>query len=201
MWMKPTQLEFLEKMEKFERRMIKYSGDDLNTVELPSLGAGERQCILIVHDESVVHANDANLTVWLEGGRKDLRPKSNGSSIMVSGFADELHGLIVDADGKSYELLKPGKNRDGWWTNEMLVAQFTKVIPLFEKYYPNCELLFMFDNSQNHAAYKPDALVASRLNLRIGAKTYGTDKTEYKLRDTSFVDRKGNIVKQVGIKK
>ncbi|CAJ0633150.1 15245_t:CDS:2, partial [Entrophospora sp. SA101] len=45
--------------------------------------------------------------------------------------------------------------------------------------FPNCTALFAFDNSTNHGSYKPDALVASRVNLNPGGK-------QPKMKDTVF---------------
>jgi hypothetical protein len=54
-----------------------------------------------------------------------------------------------------------------------------KAIPIFQILFPNCTALFAFDNSSNHAAFKSDALVASRMNLKPGGK-------QPKMRDTVF---------------
>jgi hypothetical protein len=81
---------------------------------------------------------------------------------------------------KSYTIIKPGKNRDGYWTNANLVAQLKEVIPLFEQAHPGCQLLFAFDNSQNHHAKASDALVASRLNKSDGGVGVQV------MRDTSY---------------
>ena len=40
-----------------------------------------------------------------------------------------------------------GKNREGWFTNDDLVAQLEKVMPLIEKLHQNKQLVFAFDNS------------------------------------------------------
>ncbi|RIA94607.1 hypothetical protein C1645_817767 [Glomus cerebriforme] len=55
----------------------------------------------------------------------------------------------------------------------------TKAIPIFETLFPNCVALFAFDNSSNHAAFKSDALVASRMNLKSEGK-------QLKIKDTVF---------------
>ena len=43
-------------------------------------------------------------------------------------------------------------------------------MPLFEAIHPDCELLFCFDNSQNHHARKPNALWVHNMNLNDGGK-------------------------------
>ena len=54
-----------------------------------------------------------------------------------------------------------------------------KAIPIFETLFPNCIALFAFDNSSNHVAYRSDALVASRMNLKPEGK-------QPKMKDTTF---------------
>ena len=68
-------------------------------------------------------------------------------------------------------LLQPGKDREGYWTSEYLINQVkTNAIPIFETLFPNCIGLFAFDNSSNYAAFKSDALIASKMNLKPGGK-------------------------------
>ncbi|CAB4491800.1 unnamed protein product [Rhizophagus irregularis] len=67
--------------------------------------------------------------------------------------------------------LQPSKDQEGYWTSEHLIDQVkTKAIPIFETLFPNCIGLFAFDNSSNHAAFRHDALVASKMNLKPGRK-------------------------------
>lgn len=52
---------------------------------------------------------------------------------------------------ESLEIIAPGQNDDGFWTNKDLVNHIrTKAIPVFKLVHPNCISLFIFDNSQNH---------------------------------------------------
>ncbi len=150
-----------------------------------------------------LYANDASRIVWIDcnDGESTIRPKSNGQSIMISGFLCACHGFLCrEINGntvRSYKTIKPGKNRDGFWTNENLVQQLEEVIPLFKSVHPDCELLFAFDNSQNHHAKASDALVASRLNKSdggVGVKV---------MRDTSYnievIDPITNEVREVSV--
>ena len=50
-------------------------------------------------------------------------------------------------------------NAEGYWKNSDLVKQLMKkAFPIFRVLHPDCDGLFMFDNSQNHHAKPPDAL-------------------------------------------
>jgi hypothetical protein len=135
---------------------------------------------------------------------------------MISGFMCDCHGFLninwqitkKDDEGniihqgyeerKSYTIINPGKNADGYWTNENLVQQLVEVIPLFEKVHPGCELLFCFDNSQNHHAKPPDGLVVSKLNLIDGGKGKENieDTDPFRIRDTTFTNANGQVVQQ-----
>lgn len=67
---------------------------------------------------------------------------------------------------KSPELIFAGVNRDRYWAFKDMKRQLTEdPIPLFEKPHPNCQALFVFDQSSNHNAYAENAKVATRFNL------------------------------------
>lgn len=54
---------FLPKMKRFESRMAKYEGPDLVRVA-PDLLPGEEEVILLLHDESSMHANEFKASAW-----------------------------------------------------------------------------------------------------------------------------------------
>jgi len=84
----------------------------------------------------------------VKSGELLLRKKGNGCSIMVSEFLLEECGRLklnsqqiqenpsIPQEARIY--LQPGKNQDGYWTNEHLINQIQiKVIPIFEILFPN----------------------------------------------------------------
>ena len=155
---------------------------------VPVLQDGERIVVLIFHDESIYNSNDSSNVKWVLRGSAELFPKSRGRCLMVSGFICDCHGFLRVGNRKSYKIIAPGKNADGYWTNDDLVKQLEEVIPLFEEVHPNCELHFIFDNSQNHHARRPDGLSVNQLNLSDGGKNVP------KLRDTNYGD---NIIQKM----
>ena len=172
---------FLERMTDYQSRMVKYSGDDMNEEEQPDLLPSQRRLILVTHDESCFSSHDGRSTIWFDEDNRPLRPKGDGRSIMVSEFICECHGPMQlspeqrqqwpDAPYSSKSIIKPGKNAEGYWTNEDLIDQVKrKALPIFKILHPDCDALFLFDNSQNHRALPPDALRASLLNLSDGGK-------------------------------
>lgn len=92
-------------------------------------------------------------------------------------------------DVRTRAIILPGKSREGYWTGEHVVMQTKHLaIPLFELTHPDCEGVFVFDNSSCHGLYAPDALVASRLNANPGGQ-------QPKMREGWFM-RDGERVKQ-----
>ena len=168
---------FLEDFKNIEKRMFSWRG--ANMTEHDDLPAGVKRSVFITQDESLFYTNDAIKLTWEEkggtqdGANKKIRPKSMGRAIHVSGFVCDCHGFMTSPSTgrKSYEIMKPGKNADGYWTNDDLCKQLeADAIPIAEELHPNCDLIWGFDNSQNHHARKPDALWAPNLPLKDNGK-------------------------------
>ena len=169
---------FLSEMAKFEKYMATYEGEDMKRIA-PMLNLGEKERILVVHDECIFYSNDGNRGTWAKSGELPLRKKGNGKSIMVSEFLTEACGRLKltaehienypDVPEEARVYLKPGANEEGYWTATHLIEQLEyKAIPIFETLFPNCIAVFAFDNSSNHSAFAPDALVAKRMNIGPG---------------------------------
>ena len=169
--------------------MAKYEGESMERIP-PILGPNEKEIVLVTHDECIFYSNDGKRGIWAKSGELPLRKKGNGRSVMVSEFLTEQCGRLklnlqqhqqnssIPEEARVY--LQPGKNQEGFWTSEHLIEQVkTKAIPIFEAIFPNCIALFAFDNSSNHVAYRSDALVASKMNLKPGGK-------QPKMKDTVF---------------
>jgi hypothetical protein len=167
--------KFLSRWKEFQPLRSVFDGHEMNEIP-PELPANTMKHILIVHDESIFSANDGVTTLWTHHDDHIIMKKGNGRSVMVSAFLCECHGQLFytnDAGVKSFatEIIHPGKNADGWWTNENLVEQLrTKAIRAFDQMHPGCKAIFAFDNSQNHHAKPPDGLCVNRMNLSDGGK-------------------------------
>jgi len=170
--------KFLKQIFDYERLMSCYEGENMDRI-LPDLADGEKEHILVTHDECIFYSNDGQRGVWAKNGELPLRKKGNGKSIMVSEFLTEVDGRLKlkPTDIEQYptvpvearEYLEPGKDREGYWTAENVLNQIkNKAIPIFEILYPNCIGVFAFDNSSNHAIFAKDSLVAKRMNLNPG---------------------------------
>jgi hypothetical protein len=77
---------------------------------------------------------------------------------------DENDQIICDAR----KIIYPGSNGDPWWDNKQLMDQIRSAIEIFEATHPNCQALFIFDQSSAHALLPPDALKAFEMNKSNG---------------------------------
>jgi hypothetical protein len=172
---------FLTRMENRLPFIATFEGADMETMVIPEIPDDQKRIVVVTHDESCFDSHDGKKTVWMDEDNMPIRPKSGGRSIMVSEFLCECHGPMKLSDAQravypeqpyeTVQLIQPGKNGDGYWKNVDLVQQVElRAIPIFKILHPNCIGLFLFDNSQNHHAFAPDALRASVLNLKDGGK-------------------------------
>src|SRR5688572_11714281 len=74
--------EFLKTISYYETFMAKYNGNDMNRIP-PQLKDGEKEHILVTHDECIFYANDGKRGIWAPNGELPLRKKGNGRSIMI----------------------------------------------------------------------------------------------------------------------
>ena len=192
---------FLERMSSYEKRMITYIGDFMETSISPEVADNEKTLILVTHDESCFGSNDGRRFCWIDENNRQIRPKGNGQSVMVSAFLCECHGILKltkelatqhpDVIADSTVFLKPGVNAEGYWKNSDLVSQVReKALPIFKLLHPNCDGLFMFDNSQNHHAKPPDALSVTTINLKNGGVNQRLTRNGW------FIDAQGDLVEQ-----
>ncbi|KAF8321916.1 uncharacterized protein EI90DRAFT_2811353, partial [Cantharellus anzutake] len=155
---------FLPGMKELEPCMT-YNGSSLECKE-PVLKEGERCIIPIWHDESCFHTNKFRRKLKRHQGRHLHRPYSHGCLIHVLDFINEETGWLVihNEDGSisegndAWKIIYPGTNGDPWWDTKQLLEQIcTQAIPVFERAHPNCQALFIFNQSSAHASLGPKA--------------------------------------------
>ena len=159
----------------------------------------EKHLVKIFHDESIFQSHEDQSTMWAMSDQTSIKPKGKGAGIMVSDFIEEFGGFLslTDDDVQSLGnptdlpnspcaarvLLEYGQNREGYWKSEKFMEQVKKAVSIAEAKYPQDRftLLFIFDQSCNHTAKAPDALVANKMNVKPGGG-------QPQLRDTIFRD-------------
>jgi len=157
---------FIPAIRSYQPRIVEYEVGNC-TKEVGKVLANERPIEILFHDESAFQAHDAQEKSWVLDSQHQLRKKGVGRGIHRSDFIGPTGGWCKEAGVQ----IKYGKNYDGYWTGDDVCTQLAeKAIPALEKQHPNCQLLFIFDNSSGHASFASDALVASRMNLGPGGK-------------------------------
>ena len=104
------------------------------TSHSPAPNPSFRPVIRVFHDESTFYANADQSFHWTDGSKQALKQKSLGQAIMVSDFLDEVSGLL-EFEGEKARLLLEHQT-DGYFNNDMLLTQVSKVISIFEQKYP-----------------------------------------------------------------
>jgi len=84
--------------------------------------------------------------------------------IHVSDFINDEDGQLVllDENGRivhdAQKIINLGSQGDPWWDNKQLMDQMVSAIEIFEAAHPDCQALFVFDQSSAHASFPPSAL-------------------------------------------
>ena len=228
--------KFLPLMHTFYGLMRHYHGDQMQLEDPPGEptlkerldAAGEKEHVLVTQDECVASSFDVGCSQWSEQGRPTLAPKGQGESLHISGFFSERFGDLrcrsegelaqaaaADIEAHTRVIIKPGKNRDGWWTGELLCKQFEHAIKVFEITHPGCIGVFLFDHSTIHHRKSEDVMQARTLNPDWGGGVplmregyYGPDNTPQSLffqpgekfrincKSKAEKDKSGKVVKE-----
>lgn len=93
-------------------------------------------------------------------GKDELLPTGQGQGLMVSQFLCECHGIMKDEEASSTDTIKYGENFESYWTVSDLKAAIERALSIAVRLHPHCELLFLLENSSNHQAAAPDALMS-----------------------------------------
>ena len=109
-------------------------------------------------------------------GEQKLMKKGQGRLIHVSDFVEEENRCLIIRDRDSnmvkdaHYIIYPRAQGDPWWDHTQLLAQVDKAILIFEEAHPDCQALFVFDQSSAHTSLASDALCAFDINKTNGGK-------------------------------
>lgn len=105
-----------------------------------------------------------------------LQKKSRGRLIHVSDFINEEDGHLVQRNSEgeierdARTIVYPGAAGDPYWDTKQLLVQVENAISIFDATHPDCQALFIFDQSSAHASLGPHALRAFDMNKGNGGK-------------------------------
>ena len=158
---------FLPQWHQIEHRMPNYTQENLEEFgpRMPGL-----EVIVWFHDESIFYAHDRRKRGWYH---KDApaKPyaKGEGASLMVADFVSAKFGWLRSPDGtrSARVVMKPGKNKDGYFTSDEICKQAEDAMMILREFYPQYEHVLIYDNASTHLKRAPDALSARRMPKNI----------------------------------
>lgn len=84
---------------------------------------------------------------------------------MIADFVSAEYGWLRSPDGtqSARSVFRPGANRDGYFTNDDILAQAATAASIVTKHYPQCDHVFIYDNATTHRKRADDALSARHM--------------------------------------
>ncbi|RPD79441.1 hypothetical protein L226DRAFT_543454 [Lentinus tigrinus ALCF2SS1-7] len=144
--------------------------------DLPASSHIRCSTVVWFHDESTFYQNDRRQVRWVHSSETAKpRPKGEGASLMVADFVSADYGWLASPDGTetAQVLFRAGKNREGYFTNEDILAQMRKAMAIVKKYYSNDDHVFVFDNATTHTKCPDGALSARAMPKGLARKEAG----------------------------
>jgi hypothetical protein len=144
-------------------RMMKWDKD--GNPEYGPYGPG-RRVVIWFHDETIFYAHDRRRRSWyhIKAAAKPYA-KGDGPSFMVADYISAQFGWLRSPDGErnARRVLRPGKNRDGYFTCDEIVEQAEAAMDLVSECYPDFEHVFVYDNATTHSKRPKGALSARKM--------------------------------------
>ena len=201
--------KFLPQWKDISSKMHNWTKDNLP--EDPSLPGH----IIIVwfHDESIFYAHDRRKRAWYH---KDAlaKPyaKGDGASLMIADYVSADFGWLQSPDGQknARQIMRPGKNKDGYFSSTDIQEQANSAMDILTEYYPEYDHVFIYDNVSTHLKHVEGSLSARKMPKKptfdrnwgvevtkrdeSGKLVYKPDgtliKIKIKMRDAQFTDGK-----------
>jgi hypothetical protein len=113
-----------------------------------------RPTVIWNHDESIFYTHDRRKLWWIHSS-ETAKPyaKGEGTSLMVADYVSPDYSWLQEPNGGgpgARVLLRPGKERDGYFTCDGVLTQASKAMDLLDQYYPNEDHIFIYDNVTTH---------------------------------------------------
>lgn len=159
---------YIPAIKKLEERMHHWRDDRPEYGPHPK---GKR-VIAWYHDESIFYAHDRKRKNWYHKSFSKLHQKGDGHSLMVSDFVSMDFGWSpssLDGTRTARRFIKPGKNRDGYFTNEDVLEQANELMDILNEVYPDFEHVLIYDNATTHRK-RPDGSLSARHMPKFSSK-------------------------------
>ena len=168
--------KFLPAWREIQDHMYSWTKDNIPE----EVNVQGKRVIVWFHDESIFYAHDR----WKKGWYHKDAPakpytKGEGASLMVADYVSADFGWLQSPDGTrtARRVMKPGKNRDGYFTSDDIGEQAEAAMDILTEFYPEYDHHFVYDNAPSHLK-RPEASVTARrmpkFTPKIG-KNWGID--------------------------
>ncbi|KAJ7445275.1 hypothetical protein FB451DRAFT_1412795 [Mycena latifolia] len=153
---------YLPRLFKLHNRVSVFDNDG-NPIHNEFTETG-RRVIIWYHDESIFYAHDRRYSTWYH---KDspAKPyqKGEGHSFMVADYFSADFGWLRDPTNpkrNARRCMRPGKGRDGYFTNVEVLEQAAAARALVKELYPDFDHVFVYDNATTHKKRSEGSLSA-----------------------------------------
>ncbi|KAJ7455630.1 hypothetical protein B0H11DRAFT_2322407 [Mycena galericulata] len=179
-------------LSELRTRMRVYNKDGVNiTADVESMVASGKRVVIWYHDESIFYAHDRTRKSWRHKDAS-IKPhkKGEGASLMVADYISADFGWLVGPKtGRSARvILKPGKNRDGYFTSDDILAQARVAMDILTEFGDDIKHVFVYDNATTHRKRADDALSARKMPKSTPVP-YKTAKNAGQMRPNFLVER------------
>lgn len=178
----------------------------------------------IYQDESIYRSKETNRKSWMVSGGESVCSKDVGASVMISGYVDDLGGVItltadelkqvnelrknrgLDEDGEqvapdlkyhtTMNAFYYGKQREGYWNADLMVQDAIRCQDICRVKYPGYKFLFLFDHSTCHGAFADDALRVHGMNKGWGGTAHNDEIYDSGMKNGWYINANGEKVEQ-----
>ncbi|THU86019.1 hypothetical protein K435DRAFT_923964 [Dendrothele bispora CBS 962.96] len=146
-----------------QMKVFDKDGNELNTGGVMQNG---KRVVLWFHDESIFYAHDRRRRAWYhkDGPIKPYK-KGEGVSLMIADFVSTDFGWLKGpvSGCSARRIFRPGKNRDGYFTNKEVLQQAQDAIDILPEFGPDIKHIFIYNNATTHKKRANDALSARHM--------------------------------------
>ncbi|GLB37418.1 hypothetical protein LshimejAT787_0404690 [Lyophyllum shimeji] len=189
--------KFLPQWKEIESRMRNWT-----TENLPEFGPSVpgRRVIVWFHDETIFYAHDRRKKGWYhkDAPAKPYK-KGEGASLMIVDYVSADFAWLRSPDGtrSARRVMRPGKNKDGYMTNDDVIDQANVAMDICTEFYPEYDHVFIYDNATTHLK-RPDGSLSARKMPKNAPKPGHNWLVEITKRDAAGkpeYDLNGNLTK------
>jgi hypothetical protein len=157
---------FLPEYHSLLARSANFGDDGAEVPREQAFEDGEKEVVFHHHDETIFYGNDRRRQRWVHSSESP-KPyaKGEGQSFMVADFVSSKFGWLSSPGGttRARVTLRPGKGRDGYFSNDEVVDQLSMAMDILDEHYDSYQHVFILDNARTHTKRAGNALSARHM--------------------------------------